>query len=147
MDWTPEQIAELKRLNEMGLSYRQIANALGRTRNATIGSANRLGLCTPTERRPRPAPTERRPRRRNNGLSDAEIAFRIRSRPIPRSMSLLPKGKIQSKRVGFMEWEPSLECAAILDDSEPGGVRCGNRTHKAVNSKSWCYSHYRIFFP
>lgn len=53
-DWTPERIAEMLRLREMGYSCAIIACRLqGPTRNAVIGKLTRLGLG-------RPRPTEQR---------------------------------------------------------------------------------------
>lgn len=51
--WNPEQVAELRRLWDEGLSTRLIGLRMGVTKNAVIGKANRLGLS------PRPTPIQR----------------------------------------------------------------------------------------
>lgn len=43
-EWTEELIEELRRLHAAGLSYRQIAMRLGRSRSAVCGKARRIGL-------------------------------------------------------------------------------------------------------
>lgn len=42
--WPAEKTAKLKRLHGEGLTFSQIAKRMGKTRNACIGKANRLGL-------------------------------------------------------------------------------------------------------
>lgn len=42
--WTPERIAALKSLWDVGLSTREIGLKLGITKNAVVGKAHRLGL-------------------------------------------------------------------------------------------------------
>lgn len=40
--WTPERIAELRRLRALGWSYAEVARALGCTRNAALSKGQRL---------------------------------------------------------------------------------------------------------
>jgi GcrA cell cycle regulator len=55
--WTPDRIAELRRLFEQGYSCSQIAREISVTRNAVIGKLSRLGLTRPPgERGPRNQP-------------------------------------------------------------------------------------------
>ena len=44
MGWTDEQVEELKRLWEKGLTTGEIGKALGVSKNAVVGKAHRLGL-------------------------------------------------------------------------------------------------------
>ena len=53
MDWTPEQIADLMRLWNDGLSTSEIGKRLGITKNAVVGKAHRLHLSA------RPSPIKR----------------------------------------------------------------------------------------
>lgn len=46
-EWPPDRVAELMNRHYRGESARQIAAALGATRNAVIGKLSRLGLSTP----------------------------------------------------------------------------------------------------
>lgn len=51
-EWTPERVAELTRLYMAGGKTKEMAKALGCTKNSLIGKANRLGLCTPKIKKP-----------------------------------------------------------------------------------------------
>lgn len=42
--WTDEAVATLRRLDAQGMSFSNISNELGITRNAAIGKARRIGL-------------------------------------------------------------------------------------------------------
>ncbi|MBR1777831.1 MAG: global cell cycle regulator GcrA-like protein [Alphaproteobacteria bacterium] len=44
MGWTDEQVEELKRLWDKGLTTGEIGKALGVSKNAVVGKAHRLGL-------------------------------------------------------------------------------------------------------
>ncbi len=59
--WSAEDDARVKDLIGAGSSFRDVATALGKTRNAVAGRVQRLGLChktprsnLPTDARPRP---------------------------------------------------------------------------------------------
>ena len=47
--WTDEDDAKLRELLEQGLSYFEVSEALGRTRNACIGRGHRIGIMTKTD--------------------------------------------------------------------------------------------------
>jgi len=76
--WTEQQTAELVRLRALGWSSRQIGEEIGKSRNAVIGKANRLGLAAPTRstitRKVRAAAgLERLPKTRKRGLTPDEL--------------------------------------------------------------------------
>lgn len=50
--WTDEKVDLLKRLVALGVTYRDIAETLGVTRNAAIGKAQRIQATSPNGRRP-----------------------------------------------------------------------------------------------
>lgn len=52
--WTPEQIAELRKLWDAGVGTAEIGRRIGMTKNAVIGKAHRLGC------KPRPSRLKRR---------------------------------------------------------------------------------------
>jgi hypothetical protein len=133
MIWTDELLAILKRLNGLGRTGSEIANEMGTTRSAIRGKIWRLFGRTTTTHKPKSTKYHIEPK-----VKKAKI---VPIRPLPKP--LIPLHKIRSKRVGFMQWRPAFECAYIIDDSEPGGVRCGNRTHP---KESWCYDHCRIVY-
>ena len=54
MEWTEEETQTLKKLWGTGISARQIAVEIGRTRGAIIGRANRMGLSKPKVKKPEP---------------------------------------------------------------------------------------------
>lgn len=94
MGWTDEQVEELKRLWDKGLTTGEIGKALGVSKNAVVGKAHRLGLNS------RPSPIRRgedenaagagaqpqqpaekknrrnRPRPKNSGKRKKEIIYR-----------------------------------------------------------------------
>ena len=53
MGWTDEQVEELKRLWDKGLTTGEIGKVLGVSKNAVVGKAHRLGLNS------RPSPIRR----------------------------------------------------------------------------------------
>lgn len=60
--WTEEQDKTLKRMWRAKYTSREIAAALGMTRNAVIGRANRLRAAGKLDSEPRQAPTVTGPR-------------------------------------------------------------------------------------
>ena len=52
MEWTEEETQTLKKLWGTGISARQIAVEIGRTRGAIIGRANRIGLAKHKAKKP-----------------------------------------------------------------------------------------------
>jgi hypothetical protein len=52
MEWTEEETQTLKKLWGTGISARQIAVEIGRTRGAIIGRANRIGLAKHKTKKP-----------------------------------------------------------------------------------------------
>jgi hypothetical protein len=52
MEWTEEETRTLKKLWGTGISARQIAVEIGRTRGAIIGRANRIGLAKHKTKKP-----------------------------------------------------------------------------------------------
>jgi hypothetical protein len=52
MEWTEEETRTLKKLWGTGISARQIAVEIGRTRGAIIGRANRIGLAKHKAKKP-----------------------------------------------------------------------------------------------
>ena len=54
MEWTEEETQTLKKLWGTGISARQIAVEIGRTRGAIIGRSNRMGLSKPKVKKPKP---------------------------------------------------------------------------------------------
>lgn len=55
--WTPGRVTQLKTLHAKGLTFYDIADRLGATKNACVVKANRIGLKRHTQRLPRPPKT------------------------------------------------------------------------------------------
>lgn len=92
MGWTEERIARLTELNRLGLSARQIAEALGGvTRCAVIGKRFRLGLKLPGYKAP-PVMRTKADAARQNGLNNG-LAKRLKARTEPNSIPRLPLPK------------------------------------------------------
>lgn len=68
VDWTPEQVATLRRLWGLGNTASEIARVLACSKNSVIGKANRLHLT------PRPSPikgVQAKKRKRHQAAIDA----------------------------------------------------------------------------
>lgn len=118
-EWTPDQVAKLAELWATGLSGSQIAAQLGRTKNAIIGRARRLGLP------PRSSPIKR-----------ATIKLRPVTKRAPRQTHI-PIPDLPLSKTRKCQW---LGCS--LNHNEP---MCGA---PAVEGRWFCPIHYaRCYLP
>jgi GcrA cell cycle regulator len=135
MMWTSEQDNQLRELHTTGMSFSDIGDAMGVTRNAAIGRAHRLYL---PPKRDKSAP--RKPRNRSPNRSKAE------PRISKRRMAMTFKDKLacpDSQPVGTK----SLLDLAPDECRWPFGDRpytfCGR---KAVDELPYCAGHARIAY-
>ena len=119
-DWNADALATLKELLAAGRSSREIAQALGVTRNAVIGKSRRIGLNW-AERKAKPP--LRRPRKRK------PLPFIARRKP------RAPSGPVhfrdlEAHHCRWIPGEPStqLYCGA---DCVQGSSYCGMHTRAA----------------
>lgn len=136
--WTTERVDLLRRHFEAGLTCRQIANAIGVTRNAVIGKIHRLGLSRPRSAR---APAERTgPRMRRPGILTQRWILRAVFAEAP-SLAEAPVESLE--RCSLIELGQG-RCRWPID--EPGAASfsfCGNRS---VSGLSYCAGHARIAY-
>lgn len=123
MTWTPDRIAQLKKLHADGLSFAQIARKIGGiSRNAAIGKALRLGLPVRDKARDRQFSGGRPPR-----------APRIVAAPIPIKAP---------DPIGDLNTIDDRGCRYIADDIRKPGWRCCG--HETAEGTSWCAYHLAI---
>lgn len=132
--WPGADLATLNKCWAEGLSVREIAAQIGRTRSAVCGMAYRLGLSHPeTQRR---ANTPRTPRH-------------VRTKPPIRRMPKFNKVRHMEKpapvaplNVPFAENGPD-QCRAITDTT-PWEQRCCG--HPVDERGTYCAAHRAIFY-
>jgi GcrA cell cycle regulator len=126
-DWNADALATLKTMLAAGSSSREIAEALGVTRNAVIGKSRRIGLnfAAPPGKPPKPRRSRRKPPRPN-------VQFPFLRRPKPK-----PTGPVH-----FKDLEPH-HCRWI--PGQPSTMTyCGA---ERVEGSSYCSAHTRTAYP
>ena len=130
--WTKEQEALLVVLASEGLSGFQIAKAMGdgRTRNAIIGKAHRMGLNLNSPFRGSRTPRPRHPRIRSKPMTKETFVCGTPLEPaqlefVPRNLSILEVGHNQCRYC--VADNPFQFCALPTDDNS-----------------SWCREHQKI---
>jgi hypothetical protein len=109
--WTPEAVAELKRLHKAGVKYGAIAKALGVSKNSISGKANRLGL----DDRPSPVPAAAKP----GGALSGE-AWRVRANMLRSAL----EGRTLVEAAKLLGWSHDL--------AKRVSARFGIKAHPAV---------------
>lgn len=139
--WTAADIATLKALRSCGVSFRKIAERLGRTRNAIIGKANRLKL--PQLRAVPPRPTAVHPQSISaaRARSTARSAGKVWPEPEPSPEPLRDLNAGTIARVSFDDLE-CHHCRWPVDTTQGVGY-CGL---DAVPGMSWCDEHRKRVF-
>lgn len=127
-DWTKDQDAILR--EKWGKTdARDIGYEVGRSKNAVIGRAHRIGL-DPIKRVSKKPREQRHPRMR-----------RLRMRTLPAFASVVPESLFApvSMAVGILDLA-SNQCAYIEGDDH---LCCG---HPAETGTRWCAFHYRVVY-
>jgi GcrA cell cycle regulator len=130
--WTPDRIAQLKRLFDAGLTCSQIAREIDVTRNAVIGKLSRLGLNRPKNdsgyRRtttPRAVPTRqtqvRLLRQMHTEMEAAELGASAVDEPVSeaRRCSLL---ELNSESCRWPLGRPGTDDFAFCGNAPVGGL-------------------------
>ena len=127
-DWTKDQDAILR--EKWGKTdARDIGYEVGRSKNAVIGRAHRIGL-DPIKRVSKRPREQRQPRMR-----------RMRMRTLPAFASIVPDSLFAptSLAVGILD-RTSSQCSYIEGEDR---LCCG---HPVEPGTSWCAFHYRVVY-
>jgi len=126
-EFSPTEMAEIVRLWETGLSASKIGKAIGRTKNAVIGKARRMGL----ERRASPIKMKAPPK---PGAVFKSRPHHVRSVQPPWSPA---PGSLTNGRCQWIDGEP-------IRNAE----MCGKPTvlKRDRTRSSWCAHHYERAF-
>lgn len=154
-NWTSEEDDSLRRFIKEGLASGQIATALGRSRNAVVGRAKRLGLVFMTQagmrrrevKEQRESSAPRVPSRKHQPLggnrfkSLREKATETEAAPkeLPRWTAHSDAPEPRNLSLVDLEW---LDCRWPVNNPERGQEHlfCG---HKRASGSSYC-AHHRL---
>lgn len=140
MDWTTEQIAELSRLWNEGLTTAEIGKRLGISKNGVVGKAHRLHL------RARPSPIKRgghhTTRARVARKSETTVTkFRVpKEKPMqpPRATPAAARGEPWTGEVSNKPCEWPI--------GHPGNADYHTCAEKALVGKPYCGEHCAVAF-
>ena len=138
MGWTDEQVEELKRLWDKGLTTGEIGKALGVSKNAVVGKAHRLGLNS------RPSPIRR-------GDEDKAISTEALTQSTPSDKKKAIKGTAAKKtaekeknKLFTVNDLTSSSCRWPIGDPKDEDFHfCGK---EALPDKPYCAEHAAIAY-
>ena len=135
MGWTDEQVEELKRLWDKGLTTGEIGKALGVSKNAVVGKAHRLGL------NGRPSPIRR-------GEEDTAAVSAEKETPAKKKTAkaaVAKKGTAKEKQKLFTVNDlTSSSCRWPIGDPKDEDFHfCGK---EALPDKPYCAEHAAIAY-
>lgn len=137
LSWSEDEDRLIRIGRQQSLTTSQIAQSLpGRTRNAILGRANRLGLCADNAiaRQRRAAEAKAR------GVEKRARRPRMfPAKPKPVKVVPMPVDAPESLQLLCEELKPN-SCRYIAGDPKDGGTYCGHQ----ITRKSLCAYHYRI---
>ena len=135
MGWTDEQVEELKRLWEKGLTTGEIGKALGVSKNAVVGKAHRLGL------NGRPSPIRRGDEETEETVSEAVE----KKKETKAAASKKSTAKEKEKRKLFTVNDlTSTSCRWPIGDPKDEDFHfCGK---EALPDKPYCAEHAAIAY-
>lgn len=145
MGWTNEQVEDLKRLWDDGLSTGEIGKVLGMSKNAVVGKAHRLGLVS------RPSPIRRyddAPQPARDEKSDEATAKKKAVRaPVPEKAKPAKPSKAAAKKETHLLTVNDLahdSCRwPIGDPKDPDFHFCGK---KALPDRPYCAEHCEMAY-
>jgi len=144
--WTVENTEELKRLRADGRSFGEIVVLFeGRySRNACIGKAARIGLCSKgtKERAPRKK-APKSPKRQFHKVETAmeEIAELARVPYVPVEIEPPP-----ARRVSLLELTNATCRFPLGDVGTPGFCFCGNLDADLAADRPYCAAHHKLIY-
>jgi len=132
MGWTDEQVKELKRLWDKGLTTGEIGKALGVSKNAVVGKAHRLGLNS------RPSPIRR-------GDEEAEnTTDTVKKKKAAKNDSPKKMPEQEKKKLFTVNDLTSSSCRWPIGDPKDEDFHfCGK---EALPDKPYCAEHAAIAY-
>jgi GcrA cell cycle regulator len=141
--WTDERIAELKRLVDRKWTARQIADAMGCTKNSILGKTFRLGITTSTETDEERAVRMARAadqRRANGGGGIKKRKLKPRTEQYKQPPTLVvTTPDTHGKGIGLMELN-DITCRWPINDDMNDAKFCG---HHIADGSAYC-PHHRL---
>ena len=132
MGWTDEQVEELKRLWEKGLTTGEIGKALGVSKNAVVGKAHRLGL------NGRPSPIRRGDEEENAIAAPEERKKQTKVKSVKKEQEKA------SKKLFTVNDLTSTSCRWPIGDPKDEDFHfCGK---EALPDKPYCAEHAEIAY-
>ncbi len=143
--WTPAGDDQLRALWAEGLSTAKIGERVGRSKNAVVGRAHRIGLARPSPLKRRGPPRVPRAKPLAGAAKRVTLAPLANAAPVPAPATVAP---IAVPRLGVVVALPVRRGACQFIAGEPAGARtlfCGAAT---VPGRSYCADHTaRCFIP
>lgn len=127
--WTPQAIEQLKALAAENLSTREIANAIGTSRNAVIGKCHREKI----QLRPQGGSKPKAPRVRRVRASGFRV-FKLRLAPFIPEAAPMP---VEPLNIPFMQLQKH-QCREVVGKGDDGlATYCGHQKHGASSYCCW----------
>lgn len=135
MGWTDEQVEELKRLWDKGLTTGEIGKALGVSKNAVVGKAHRLGL------NGRPSPIRRNEENTTASTEDKKTVTETKKTGKAASQKTAEKEK---KKLFTVNDLTSTSCRWPIGDPKDEDFHfCGK---ESLPDKPYCAEHAAIAY-
>jgi GcrA cell cycle regulator len=140
--WTPEKIAELRKLNAGDIDYSSIAVVLGVSKSAIAGKLRRLGLAspairmTPEERLRRQRESKRKYRQNNKPIDFNRKRAAAESGPDPGYVPIADASDVVPLHINLMELTPKT-CRWPYGDGPFTFCGC-----EKIDDGPYCYAHH-----
>ena len=137
MGWTDEQVEELKKLWNKGLTTGEIGKALGVSKNAVVGKAHRLGL------NGRPSPIRRNEEEATAQTEEKPVQTEKKKAASKTTSSAKNTGK-EKKKLFTVNDLTSNSCRWPIGDPKDEGFHfCGK---ECLPDKPYCAEHAAIAY-
>lgn len=138
MGWTDEQVEELKRLWDKGLTTGEIGKALGVSKNAVVGKAHRLGLNS------RPSPIRRSDDDNTTVRTVAPLQDEEKKKETKSQASAKKTAEKEKKKLFTVNDLTSSSCRWPIGDPKDEDFHfCGK---EALPDKPYCAEHAAIAY-
>ena len=138
MGWTDEQVEELKRLWDKGLTTGEIGKALGVSKNAVVGKAHRLGLNS------RPSPIRRGDDEIDNTAENTDTTGTVKKKKAAKNEPAKKNTEKEKKKLFTVNDLTSSSCRWPIGDPKDEDFHfCGK---EALPDKPYCAEHAAIAY-